>query len=170
MDEPLHFVAALSHRFANDYRLDPEDPPSWEWLATVPLSSRSLPIDWGQSFDRILREPGIPMPFVDEQLWQRDPVASMTAIARSRMSMAILLPVLIVIGAWCAWKLARPVAAVIAAILLGFDPLLLGHAPLIKNDLSITLVTLAILIATVALMRRMTALRIVMFALLCVSR
>jgi hypothetical protein len=36
-DEPYHFAAAYTHVFEHDFRVDPEDPPLWSWLAMLPI-------------------------------------------------------------------------------------------------------------------------------------
>jgi hypothetical protein len=165
IDEPLHFMGAYARVFHGDFRLDPEDPPLWCWLAMAPLRSDTLRVDWGIPFDTILRSPGTPMAFVDNVLWFTRGNDGSAAIDRSRAAMATLMPVLVLLCAWCGRKLAGPVAAVGAAILSALDPLLLAHAPLVKNDVAITLVTLAMTAAAASVMALASPARI---ALLCV--
>src|SRR5690348_5677880 len=41
-DEPYDFAAAYTHVFLHDYRVDPEDPPLWSWLAMLPIERGEL--------------------------------------------------------------------------------------------------------------------------------
>jgi 4-amino-4-deoxy-L-arabinose transferase-like glycosyltransferase len=163
-DEPLHFVAAYMHVFDSDYRLDPEDPPLWSWLAMALVPRDAIHIDPTQPID-----PAVTVKYIDRALWLESGATALAAMGRARAAMALLAPALVVLAAWCAWRLAGPRAAIVAAVLVTFDPLVLGHAPLVKNDVAITFVALALVAALVAVVRRMTIARVAMLAMCCVA-
>src|SRR3954466_14920824 len=43
IDEPLHAMGALIRVYYNDYRLNAEDPPLWNYWVMLPHSRDSLP-------------------------------------------------------------------------------------------------------------------------------
>ena len=54
MDEPLHAVGGFVHVFHRDYRINPEDPPLWNYWAMLPHDRSSLALsfddpDWARS-------------------------------------------------------------------------------------------------------------------------
>ena len=166
-DEPYHFAAAYTHVFEHDFRVDPEDPPLWSWLAMLPIgrdretqaalhaamSSPDAMTLWAQ----ITRDPTVQWPWMDKVMFQSPGVDAPALVNRSRLAMAVLAPLIVLAACACAWRLAGAAAAVVVGVLLALDPLLLGHAPLVKNDAAITLVTLALAAAVVNAMRRGSA-------------
>jgi hypothetical protein len=94
------------HVFDSDYRLDPEDPPLWSWLAMalVPRDAirvASEPID-----------PAVTVKFIDRTLWLNSGASAFAALERARAAMALLAPALVILCAWCAWKIAGPTAGI----------------------------------------------------------
>jgi 4-amino-4-deoxy-L-arabinose transferase-like glycosyltransferase len=156
-DEPLHLVAARMHVFDSDFRLDPEDPPLWSWLAMALVPRDAIRIDPSVPID-----PAVTVKFIDRTLWFNSGTTALGALERARAGMALLAPALVVLCAWCAWKIAGPTAGVAAAAIVACDPLVLGHAPLVKNDVAITLATVALLASVVAVMRRITVARAIL--------
>jgi hypothetical protein len=142
-DEPLHLVGARIQYHQADFRCNPEDPPLWKYWAVAGTShedlkiSRRLPL-WNEMLPEITAQ----ITFVPIALYATGgDVNSVVANARARMAiLGILLGILI---AAIAWKLAGPIAAVVATAAFCVDPNFLAHAPLIKNDVAITLVLLA---------------------------
>jgi 4-amino-4-deoxy-L-arabinose transferase-like glycosyltransferase len=171
-DEPYHFAAAYTHVFGHDYRIDPEDPPLWSWLAMLPIAQRDLDAATQSPealalWDKSLENPMLPWTWVDQVMFPPGGGDATSLINRSRMMMALLAPAIVALAAALAWRLAGPIAAIAAAALLAFDPLLLGHAPLLKNDAAITLATLATAAALMATMRRASAARLLVLAACC---
>ncbi|MBC8108429.1 MAG: hypothetical protein H7Z14_17720 [Anaerolineae bacterium] len=164
-DEPYHFAAAYTHVFANDYRLDPEDPPLWSWLAMLPISRDALqtaPLElrWQQ----VIRDRDAAPGWVEDVMYHVPGNDAAELINRSRMAMTTLGALIVALACAIAWKLAGPVAAIAAGVLLALDPLLLGHAPLVKNDVAISLITLLLAGALIATMSRATIWRLLAVA------
>src|SRR2546421_8036879 len=70
-DEPLHAVAAhvVSHR--RDFRVNPEDPPLWEYWANLPHSAASLQVDYNSEiFSILLTETNVHWKFVIDTLYR----------------------------------------------------------------------------------------------------
>jgi hypothetical protein len=89
---------------------------------------------------------------------------ALLAAARARMIfLGIILGVLI---AWCSWRLAGPLAAVVAVALFCFDPNFLAYSPLVKGDVPITLLFLALMMSIWLMGERATLLRMAAVALL----
>jgi 4-amino-4-deoxy-L-arabinose transferase-like glycosyltransferase len=143
MDEPLHAAGAYAHVFLHDYRLNPEDPPLWNYWAMLPRRAADLKLRTeGTMWDGMLSETGYEMSYSIYALF-REGNDGLWFINASR-AMMVLLGVALgaVIAAW-AWQVGGPIAAVAATVLYAFDPNFLGHAPLVKNDVPITLVMTA---------------------------
>jgi hypothetical protein len=66
-------------------------------------------------------------------------------IDRARIRMIFLGTLLGVVIAWWAWRLAGPVAGVVALGAFCLDPNFLAHAPLIKNDVPVALALTALM-------------------------
>jgi len=166
-DEPLHAGAGWMHWRYGDYRVDPEDPPLFEYWAMLvqgrdalkvdlddPLWKR-LPVNWQEHGD-----------WCAKTLFLTPPNDGKGFIERSRMTMLVLgvgLGLLII--GW-AWKLAGAAAGVSAAVLYGLDPNFLAHAPLVKNDVPFSLVLAGAVMMTWLVGRRATLLRLIVLGLL----
>jgi hypothetical protein len=169
-DEPEHFAAAYTHRFLHDYRLDPEDPPLWTYPAMLPIRIQDLGKAASSAqaralWERSLSDPAAGWEWEDQVLFRNPGTDAPALINRSRLAMAISAPAMVLLACAVAWRLAGPMAALLAGALLALDPLLLGHAPLVKNDVAITLVTLALAAALVAVMRRASIARLIVLSL-----
>jgi hypothetical protein len=68
--------------------------------------------------------------------------------------------------AWWAWKIAGPVAAVVAVALFALDPNFLAHGPLLDGDVAMSLALLAAVYAAWRAGRRASIFRITVLALL----
>lgn len=156
MDEPLHAVGAFLHVFHRDYRVNPEDPPLWNYLAMLPHNRGSLELDF---LDPAWRTPDDSMvhqsTFTSRTLFHsvNDGV---TFIQPSRAAMLVLPALLAGVLAWWSWRIAGATAAIAATALYCLDPNFLAHAPLVKNDVAISLLTLALAATTWGVGRRLT--------------
>lgn len=167
-DEPYHFAAAYTHVFAHDYRIDPEDPPLWSWLAMLPISRdvlQTAPLE--SAWQDVIRDPNIAPAWVEDLLYHVPGHEPAELINGSRMAMATLGAVIVALACVIAWKLAGPIAAIGAGVLLALDPLLLGHAPLVKNDVAMTLMMLLLTAALIATLSRATIWRLLAVAVCC---
>jgi hypothetical protein len=150
-DEPLHFVGAWLQTHYGDFRCNPEDPPLWKYY-----------VAWGTSIDDLkvdLTNPtGLPYAF---DMMYRTPANqnSDELISAARARMLLIAVVLGLLIAWWAWRLAGPVAAMIATTAFCLDPNFLAHSPLVKDDVPITLLFLAMMAAVWLLGERATVWR-----------
>jgi hypothetical protein len=144
-DEPLHVVAAhvVSHR--HDFRVNPEDPPLWEYWANLPHSASSLQVDYSSEiFQVLLSEPNVHWKFVIDALYR--PGGDADAFLNA--SRAMMLVIGVALGAtlcWIAWKMGGMMPAICGAILFSLCPNFLGHAPLVKNDVTFSLEILCLM-------------------------
>jgi 4-amino-4-deoxy-L-arabinose transferase-like glycosyltransferase len=157
-DEPLHLVSAWFQTHHDDLRCNPEDPPLWKYYVAAGTRASDLVAKPGENaFDA----------FHTDLLYHgssTNDVDGLLAAGRARM---ILLGALLgAIIAWWAWRLAGPIAAMVAVTAYGFDPNFLAHAPLIKNDVPITLVFVSLMAIVWLLGERATFLRWLMVGLL----
>jgi hypothetical protein len=167
-DEPLHFMGAWVQTHYNDFRVNPEDPPLWKFYLAAGTDKSALQMDTHSGLWNMMLE-NIPAPALNyaiQTLYQtpHNPAHSLLQAARARMLLlAIILGIAI---AWWAWRLAGPLAAVVATAAFTLDPNFLAHSPLIKNDVTITLLFVLILAAVWIIGERATLLRCSILALL----
>jgi hypothetical protein len=140
MDEPLHALGSYLHVFERDYRVNPEDPPLWNYLAMVPqLASRLQPNSARELWDKQLQDMNYWFMLTTEWLFHTPGQDGLAFINRSRAAMLLIGVALgACLAAW-GWQLGGATTAVVACFLFCFDPNFLGHAPLIKNDLGFSL-------------------------------
>ena len=168
MDEPLHAVGSYLHVFHRDWRINPEDPPLWNYWAMLPHTRASLRVnfddpDWARS----LLSTDYQTRVTTRTLYQTPDNDGIRFVQRTRALMTLLGVALGWLIAWWAWKLAGPVAAAIAVLLYALDPNFLAHAPLVKNDVAISLLLLAAAMALWGVTRRATWWNVVRLGLLC---
>jgi hypothetical protein len=147
-DEPYHAVSSwLQLRFM-DYRLDNEDPPLWQYWASLLNSKsalhadfsgpdwmdmpRSLAHQWYWGVTTLYRTPG------------NDPVK---LIARCRAMMVVVAVLLGVLICYWTWSIGGPIAAVSATFLFCLDPNFLAHSSLMKNDVAFAMSMFALALA-----------------------
>jgi 4-amino-4-deoxy-L-arabinose transferase-like glycosyltransferase len=92
-------------------------------------------------------------------MYQTPGVDADRLLRAARLRMVVLGAVLGAAIAWWAWRLAGPVAAVVAIAAFCLDPNFLAHAPLIKIDVPITLVFFLLMASLWLLGERATVLR-----------
>lgn len=141
-DEPVHMASSWLIVNKGDFRLNPEHPPVWKYLAGLPLIGTSLTVDLeSESAKKSMR-------VIEHQWWwtaqifsQRgDGPSPVELLQRSRAAMAILPGILCLIVARWAWAWSGPLAAVLSSLLLALDPTLLGHGALVTNDVASTVI------------------------------
>jgi hypothetical protein len=168
MDEPLHAAAGFAKRFHADFRVNPEDPPLFQYWAMLPHDAHTLSFDTGSELWKSLVGH-----LFGQWSWSQavlyygsgnDPDL---LIHRSRKMMLVLgIALGVVLASW-SWKLGGPVAAVSALLAFTFDPGFLGHSPLVKNDVPITLVMLATMFACWSVGRRAAGGNVLLLCGLC---
>lgn len=124
-------VSALIQTHYGDLRFDSENPCLWKYYVGAGARIPNLPVDLPrltlQSYSN-----GLSKGPADSD------IDTLIAAGRSRMTfLGFLMGVLIT---WWSWRLAGPVAAMVASSFFCLDPNFLAHASLIKNDVPITLV------------------------------
>jgi 4-amino-4-deoxy-L-arabinose transferase-like glycosyltransferase len=140
-DEPLHFVSAWLQTHYGEFRCNPEDPPLWKYYIAVGTNKDDLQFDFKNSnWTWMLRAiPGGEVLFTDKVLYQtagNNPDELLRAAHARMVALGVVLAAAI---AWWAWRLAGPVAGVVAVAAFAFDPNFLANTPVVKNDVPITL-------------------------------
>ncbi len=169
MDEPLHATGAFAHVFHGDWRINPEDPPLWNYWAVLPHSRASLRLDFTDAdWLRALENTDYQSRFCSRTLFQTPGNDGVRFIQRTRLMM--LLAAVLMLGpliAWWGWKLGGAGVAVGATLMFALDPNFLAHAPLVKNDVPMSLVMLLLAASTWAVGRRLTWLNAPLPCLAC---
>lgn len=158
-DEPLHFVSAWIQTHSGDFRCNPEDPPLWKYYIAIGTRASDMTVDT-HSFlwDQMLSD--LPAPafhLAAETMYQHHPPVDADALLRAARIRLLLLGV--ALGwtiCWWAWRLAGPVAAIVAVAAFSFDPNFLAHSLLIKNDVAITLIFVLLMASVWLLGERVT--------------
>jgi hypothetical protein len=166
-DEPLHLVSAWTENNLDDYRINTEDPPLWKHYAILGLSRDRLILDTASSnWQNSLTNSAARDAFVSDTLFHT-PANNPDSLLRDvRLHMVFLGVALGVVIAWWSWRLAGPIAAVVATAAYSLDPNFLAHASLLKNDVPITLIFTALMGTIWLAGERATALRCIGIALL----
>ncbi len=166
-DEPYHALSAWLQLRHRDYRLDNEDPPLWQYWASLPNGPDAIRADFGSAeWERM------PHALVNQWGWCVDTLYHTPGndatrfVARCRAMMLALGVALGGLVGWWAFRLGGPAAAVAAVGLYCLDPNFLGHAPLMKNDVCFSLALLALAYAVWRAGRRLTAARAAVVAAL----
>lgn len=140
MDEPLHTLAAYTHAHLSDFRIDPEDPPLWQYVAMLGIPKAAIATDLDNvNFQAAHLLSGHGGMWVTQTVFQTRGNDGIGLIGRARARMAVVLSLLCGMTCWVAWRLSGPLAAVIAGLLLAFDPTFLAHGAIVKNDVAISL-------------------------------
>jgi hypothetical protein len=163
-DEPLHTVGGWLIRNADDFRVDPDHPSLWlRWSALLNGPDALHPDTRSPHWDRMLSN------YWSCYLFSADTLDHATdpdrVVARARLMM---LAVAVALGGLLAvfgWRLAGPVAALVATALFALDPGLIGHASLVKNDIALAFVTLLLAFAIWRLGERITPGRVLFVAI-----
>jgi hypothetical protein len=159
-DEPLHTVAAwtLSHR--HDFRINPEDPPLWQYWAALLQPADALRPDYSWNvWNAMLSNFDLRWPWVVRAMYGEPGVPHIDADAFLMRSRTMMLVIGVALGALIAtwgWQAGGGIAAIAATALFCLDPNFLAHAPLMKNDVSITLAMAAMTWAAWRCGRRLT--------------
>jgi hypothetical protein len=167
-DEPLHAAAAWTLTHRGDFRVNPEDPPLWQYWAALPHGADALDVRldtplWNQLKGEINRH----WWWVTDTLFRSPANDGDTFIRKSR---AMMLAVGVALGAmiaFWAWKLGGTIAALAATALYALDPNFIGHSALVKNDVAFSLAMLAAIFAVWRVGQRATWGRIALLALMC---
>lgn len=137
-DEGDHMYAGYQMLHSGDYGLNPEHPPLAKMLAALPLLGRNL---WNP--------PALNTYFKDEAYrngflwWERNDGPNHALTLTMRLSVGILAAGLSLLVFFMTREWFGDRAALIALLLLVFDPNILAHSALVTTDMSVTLFFLA---------------------------
>ena len=146
LDEPVHALSGWLALREGYYRLEVTNAPLWKLWAALGNATVGLPLPrTGPLWAAVEWRPSVEMPWSRQALFQTGGVDGAAFVNHSRAMMLLLGVGLGAAVAGWAYRLAGPVAAVVATALFAFDPTLLAHAPLVKGDVAsgLTLVAVA---------------------------
>jgi len=166
-DEPTGLVAAWIQTHDGDCRCFPEDPPLFNYYVAAGTRAGDLKIDRESPlWPRMLREHSAGWDFCIDVLYHTPGNNPQGLIDRARVRMIVLGVLLGMLIAWWAWRLAGPLAALVALGAFCLDPNFLAHAPLIKNDVPVALALTALMAVIWLLGERATLPRCALVVLL----
>lgn len=156
-DEPEHLLGAYIHRHHLDFRINPEDPALFGWIASIPLRAGAIRVDVNEPlFHQIADDTAWQWPFIWRTLYRTGGNDPDPLLRRARAMSTLVGVALGAVIAWWAFALGGAVAAVIATALYTFCPNFLGHASLVKNDVMLSAALLALMFSVWRFGRRGT--------------
>jgi hypothetical protein len=167
VDEPIGIAGAWLQTHHGDFRVDPEDPPLWKYLAALGTRSDQLPTDAEAGlWRRLLNDTGAQWEYAPSLLFANPAVDADGVIQTARRRMILAGIALGGVIAWWGWRLSGALAGVIALFAYSLDPNFLAHAALVKNDVPMTLGFLLLMAAVWLAGERLTLFRGLSVALL----
>ncbi len=134
-DEDDHMFAGYEMWKAGDYGLNPEHPPLVKQLATLPLLGEKMWVPTVRQ-DRDFKIEA----YQDGREWlARNDGAGQRLVFRMRMAAGLLAIALSLVVFFVARGWFGTGAALIALVLVDFDPNILGHSALVTTDVGVTL-------------------------------
>ena len=144
-DEPYHAVSAWVQSNRHDFRIDNEDPPLWQYWASLPNGPDALRADFdGALWRDMATDVSNQWAWMHATLYGTPDNDAARLIGRCRAMMLVVAVALGGLVAGWAWRLGGPIAAVAATALFAFDPNFLAHGSLMKNDVAASLAWLAL--------------------------
>ncbi len=166
-DEPEHLLGSFIHRHYKDFRINPEDPALFGWIASLPLRKDALKVSIESSaFRRILDDTAWQWPFIWETLYRTGGNDPEPLLRRARFMSTLVGVLLGATLAWWTYQLAGSAAAIVATALYAFCPNFLAHSSLVKNDVMLSAALLGLMFAVWRFGRRGTWLNLSAVALL----
>jgi 4-amino-4-deoxy-L-arabinose transferase-like glycosyltransferase len=166
-DESPGLVAAWVAAHDGDFRTDPEDPPLFKYYVAAATRSEDMPRDHQSSeWAALLWDLSKAGEFARKTLYQTPGTDADALLAAARARMILVGIALGSLIAWWSWRLAGPLAAVVALAAFCLDPNFLAHAPLVKGDVPTALLFLSLMTAVWLLGERATLPRALATALL----
>jgi hypothetical protein len=138
-DEPLHLMSSALIVGQGDFRVNPEHPALWKYVAGLGLLGQMPAVQ--ENSPAALK---LFLQLEQQWYWMRDTIYATPTMAaqterlvgRARVMMAIFTVALGVAVIRWGWRWGGPLAATIALGLLAFDPNLLAHGALVTNDVA----------------------------------
>ena len=154
-DEGDHTFAGYMMWHAGDYGLNPEHPPLVKLLATIPVLGRNLWVPPLQ--DRQFKAEA----YLDGRDWlTRNDGSSQHLVFEMRMAAGVLALALGLVVFFAAREWFGETAALIALVVLVFEPNVAGHSALVTTDVGVTLFFLASIYAFYRYVKRPNAARL----------
>jgi hypothetical protein len=156
-DEDDHMFAGYMMWHTGDYGLNPEHPPLVKLLATLPLLGEKLwtPPLRGREFKAEA--------YLDGRDWlARNDGASQRLVFRMRLAAGLLALGLSLVVFFASREWFGTAAALIALVVLTFDPNILAHCALVTTDMGVTLFFLASIYAFYRYVKRPSLLRLLL--------
>ncbi|HEX3358202.1 MAG TPA: phospholipid carrier-dependent glycosyltransferase [Tepidisphaeraceae bacterium] len=179
IDESVHVVGGYLIRWADDYRIDDDNPPLFGFLTTILQRQNDLGIkrddpwlreivknrfeQWAYSIQILYRtlEPA------SDQAGERVVYDGWAYVNRARAVFTFIGLLLGALLAWWSYKLAGAKAALIATLLFAFDPNFLAHSSIVKNDVPMALAMLWLMYSIWSFGRRANWLSLTHICLAC---
>ena len=169
-DEPVHAFSSWLIVNHGDFRMNPEHPPLWKYVAGLGLIGVPLDVDLKSPESRAMLTR-----IEDEWNWTQDtlyrrpppgatPMYGENLVWRARVANSVFMLVLGGVVAWWAWSWGGPAAAVIATAVLAVEPNFLAHGPLVTNDVATSAVIALAMFLTWRLGEKLTIGRFAAFA------
>ncbi len=139
-DEPVSLFSAWACTHLHDFRTDPENPPLWKYYVGLATGKDDFEAQvHSPRWPQLLQDSHVEGPLASEALYSTPGVDATALLRRTRARMILLGAILGAMIAWWAWRIAGPVAAMVATAFFCLDPNFLAHTPLIKNDVPVAL-------------------------------
>jgi 4-amino-4-deoxy-L-arabinose transferase-like glycosyltransferase len=155
-DEGDHMFAGYMMWHTGDYGLNPEHPPLVKLLAAIPVLGRNLWVPPLQG--RQFKEEA----YLDGRDWlARNDGASQHMVFQMRMAVGLLALALSLVVFFAAREWFGETAALIALLIVVFEPNIAGHSALVATDIGVTLFFLASIYAFYRYVKQPTTARLV---------
>ncbi|HEV7298915.1 MAG TPA: hypothetical protein VGN72_06075 [Tepidisphaeraceae bacterium] len=156
---------ALHHR---DYRLLPQDPALFSYLAGLRAGDDRVQIDRSSPlFTNALNNTEAQWALAIDTLYKKPAAPPDALLQRARLPFVVVAVIGGLAAAIFAYALGGPVAAMVTAGLFAFDPNLLAHAPLVKNDVPLAAMFAIVIGLTWWVGRRVSVALVALLALAC---
>jgi tetratricopeptide (TPR) repeat protein len=159
-DEDDHMFAGYMMWHTGDYGLNPEHPPLVKLLATLPLLREKLWVPQLQNRDFKTEA------YMDGRDWlARNDGESQRLVFRMRLAAGLLALALSLVVFFATREWFGTPAALIAMVLLTFDPNILAHSALVTTDVGVSLFFLASIYAFYRYVKQPSLLRLLLAGL-----
>jgi 4-amino-4-deoxy-L-arabinose transferase-like glycosyltransferase len=139
-DEPPDLFDAWVQTHDLDFRCNPEEPPLMKYYAVAGTAADGLRIDRASPlWEQLRTDRNVSVPMSIDTLYHNRANDPDALFRQARARMIVLGIVLGALIAWWAWRLAGPLAGVVAAAAFCLDPNFLANAPLVKDDVPMSL-------------------------------
>jgi 4-amino-4-deoxy-L-arabinose transferase-like glycosyltransferase len=137
-DEGNHMFAGYMMAHTGDYGLNPEHPPLVKLLAAVPVMGEKLWVPALQGRDFKMEA------YLDGRDWlARNDGSSQRMVLKMRLAAGLLAIALSLVVFFVAREWFGTTAALVATVLVSFDPNVLAHSALVTTDIGVSMFFLA---------------------------